>query len=159
MKKHEIGLALSGRAFLEIDYTDYICIGGCDEEGYRFANSTDDSWALIMTYDQMLENDLTIRIREDCKLTNFGAMEAYEYYINSLGYNFYCVIGNYLLGSYITIINWGVTAHFVPNSTVSTRISLTKACFNNKYITDHFSKEEIHDIIKDITESLPTIVM
>ncbi len=31
-------------------------------------------------------------------------MEAYEYYINSLGYNFYCVIGNYLLIVYLDLI-------------------------------------------------------
>ncbi len=153
MKEHEVWLAIAGRAYLVINDLEYDCLGGRDDDGYRFAEDRYDSWT-ILTFDQMLNSNYTIRVKDEFKLQNLGAITANEYYINSRGYYFYCVIGSYFMGGFISIINYGVTANFEPNSTFFNRLSLAKAFYKNKAIVKKFSKEEIYYITKEIAETL-----
>jgi hypothetical protein len=89
MKQHEVELVLAARAYLVIQGIEYENIGGSREEGFCFATIRHEGWAKL-TYDQLIKNDYSIRIKDKYKMLDLGAISAHEYCVNSHGYNFYC---------------------------------------------------------------------
>lgn len=64
MKRQEIELALAARAYLVIQGIEYENVGGSAEEGFCFTPVRYEGW-IVLKYDQLLNNDYTIRIKEE----------------------------------------------------------------------------------------------
>lgn len=153
MKRQEVELALAGRAYLIIHGVEYENVGGSGDEGFCFVPVKHDGWS-VLKYEQLLNSDYTIRIKDMYKMLDLGNVTAHEYCINSHGYNFYCLIGNRITGGFISIMNWGIIADFEPDSSFYNRTSLEGAFDGNKLIEQYFSKEEQEDICADIADNL-----